>query len=147
VSTSTTRDLVIVAGAVSAGVHAALAPSHFHESIPEGVGFVVAAGLLAVSIAVLAYRPTSGAAPIGAALVFVGLIASYAFAVTTRLERADRLGLATKLVELAGLVLALDLTRRRVVKPLAIPAVALTVMIAVFSALVALALSSGHHHA
>jgi hypothetical protein len=146
-STPTMRDIVIVSGAISAGVHAALAPAHFHESALEGVGFVLAAALLGVSIAVLAFRPMSSAAPIGAALVFVGLLSSYELAVTTGLEAVDRLGLATKLVELVGLVLALDLTRRRNAKSLPVPAVALTVMVAVFSALVALAVSGGHHHA
>jgi hypothetical protein len=146
VSTSTTRDLVIVAGAISAGVHAALAPAHLHESFPEGAGFVAAAALLGFAIVLLAFRPTNPSAPIVAALVFIALLAAYEFAVTTGLETVDRLGLATKLVELAGLVLALDLTRRRIVSRLALPEVALTLMIAVFSALVALSVSGGHHH-
>jgi hypothetical protein len=115
--------------------------------MPEGAGFVAAAALLAVSMAVLAFRPASGAAPIGAALVFAALLAAYELAAMTGMEGVDRLGLATKLVELVGLVLALDLTRRRTVRPLTVPAVALTFVIAVFSALVALSVSGGHHHA
>ena len=41
------RDVVIVACAISAGVHAALAPEHFAEATGAGVGFVVATVLLA----------------------------------------------------------------------------------------------------
>jgi hypothetical protein len=59
----------------------------------------------------------------------------------------DGLAVDTKVVELLGLVLAADLRRRRVAGRVPLPAVALTLMVAVFSALVALALSSGHHHA
>ncbi|HWJ32691.1 MAG TPA: hypothetical protein VNR59_10160, partial [Gaiellaceae bacterium] len=40
-------DAVIVTCAISAGIHAALAPDHFHEATGAGVGFVVATVLLA----------------------------------------------------------------------------------------------------
>ena len=41
------RDLVILACAVSAGVHGALVPEHFAEGAGPGVGFVIAAAVLA----------------------------------------------------------------------------------------------------
>ena len=40
------RDLVIVACAISAGIHAALAPDHFAEDAAVGAGFALAAALL-----------------------------------------------------------------------------------------------------
>ena len=41
------RDVVIVACAVSAGIHGALVPEHLDESMGAGLGFVVATVLLA----------------------------------------------------------------------------------------------------
>jgi hypothetical protein len=154
VSTSTRRDLLIVASAVSAGVHAALAPEHFHESVAEGSGFVAATVVLAAAVIALAFRRASRAVLMGTALVFAALLMSYVLAATIGIpvlhpepEPVDGLALDTKIVELLGLALAVDLTRRRGAGRIPLPAVALTVMIAVFSALVALALSGGHHHA
>lgn len=153
-SSSSKRDLLIVACAVSAGVHAALAPAHFHEAFAEGAGFVGATVVLAIVAGALAFFPANAVVPLAAALVFAGLLVSYAFATTTGIpvlhpapEPVDGLAVDTKAVELFGLVLAADFGRRRVAGRVPLPAVALTVMVAVFSALVALALSSGHHHA
>jgi hypothetical protein len=148
------RDLLIVACAVSAGVHAALAPAHFRQSFAEGAGFVAATAVLVLLVAGLAFRPATRAVPVAAAVVLVGLILSYALAATTGLpllhpeaESVDALAADTKLVELAGLALAVDLGRRRATERLAAHAVALTVMIALFSALATLMLAGGHHHA
>ena len=111
-------DIVILACAVSAGIHAALAPDHFKESTGAGVGFVVATVLLAVLAVVLTRNP-SQIALAGTAAVFVGLIASYALAITTGLpvlhpdvEVFDGLALFTKAVEAIGLVTAASLVRR-----------------------------------
>ena len=41
------RDVVILACAISAGIHGALAPAHFEEGTGAGVGFVVSTVLLA----------------------------------------------------------------------------------------------------
>jgi hypothetical protein len=154
VSSSSKRDLVIVACAVSAGVHAALAPAHFQESFAEGAGFVAATVLLAAMVAALAFFPASRLVSIAVAFVFAGLLVSYVFAATTGIpllhpdvEPVDGLAVDTTSVELFGLALAVDLGRRRVSGRVPLPAIALTVMVAVFSALVALALSTGHHHA
>jgi CHASE2 domain-containing sensor protein len=106
-------DLVIVAAAVSAGIHGALVREHLAESAATGGGFVAATVLLALLTAALTYRPRSEAALAAAALVFGGLIVSYAFAVTTGVpvlqpdpEPVDALAVFTKAVELAGLVAA-----------------------------------------
>ena len=41
------RNLVILACAISAGIHGALVPAHFAEGAGPGVGFVAATALLA----------------------------------------------------------------------------------------------------
>jgi hypothetical protein len=114
------RDVVILACAVSAGIHGALAPAHFAEGAGAGVGFVASSILLAVLAVGLTVRPESSVLLAGAALVFAGLLASYALATTTGLpllhpqpEPVDGLALATKAFEAVGLVTALNLLRRR----------------------------------
>ena len=105
-------DVVILSCAISAGIHGALVPDHFEEGTGAGLGFVVAAVLLALLAVVLTRKPTQLA--FGAATaVFVGLIASYALAVTSGFpllhpepEAVNGLALFTKAVEAIGLVLA-----------------------------------------
>jgi hypothetical protein len=113
-------DVVILACAVSAGIHGALAPAHFAEGAGAGVGFVASSILLAVLAVALTVRPESSVLLAGAALVFAGLLASYALATTTGLpllhpqpEPVDGLALATKAFEAVGLVTALNLLWRR----------------------------------
>ena len=66
-------DAVVLACAISAGIHAALAPDHFRETAAAGVGFVASAVLLAVLAVVLTRRPSNAA--FGAtAVVFGGLL-------------------------------------------------------------------------
>jgi hypothetical protein len=105
-------DLVIVACAISAGIHGALVQDHFEEGTGAGLGFVVATVLLAV-LAVALSRDPAPAAFVATAALFAGLIVSYALAVTTGVpvlhpdvEAVDGLGLFTKAVELLGLVTA-----------------------------------------
>ena len=111
-------DLVILTCAISAGIHGALVGEHFDEGAGPGVGFVVATVLLAALAVALTRRPTQLVLA-GAALVFAGLLASYALAVTTGLpvlhperEACDGLALVTKAVEAAGLVTVATLLRR-----------------------------------
>lgn len=112
-SPSQTRtDAVVLACAISAGIHAALAPEHFRETTGAGVGFVASAVLLAALAVVLTRRPTD-AAFAAAAVVFAGVIGSYVLAVTTGIpvihpdvDPLEGVALATKAVEAAGLVLA-----------------------------------------
>ena len=111
-------DAVIVACAISAGIHGALVPDHLREGTGAGLGFVVATVLLAVLAVVLTRRP-SPAAFAAAAAVLAGLIAAYALAATTGVpvlhparEPVDALALVTKAVEAVGLVLAAGGLRR-----------------------------------
>ena len=115
------NDLVILACAISAGIHGALVPSHFDEGTGPGIGFAAAAVALAGIVVWLTRRPTSTLALAAAAATFAGLLASYALAITTGVpvlhphpETVDGLALATKAVEFVGLLAATGLLRRRV---------------------------------
>ena len=112
------RDLLILACAISAGVHGALTPTHWNEGTAAGAGFLAATLLLAGLATVLTWQAHRTALLL-TGLTLAGLVGSYVLAVTSGLpvlhpqpEPADGLGLATKLVEAAGLALALDLLRR-----------------------------------
>jgi hypothetical protein len=114
------RDIVILACAISAGIHGALAPAHFEEGTGAGVGFVVSTVLLAGIAIALTVRPESPLPLLGAALVFAGLLVSYVLATTSGFpvlhpepEPVDGLALATKAIETVGLLTALDLLWRR----------------------------------
>jgi hypothetical protein len=147
------RDLVIVACAISAGIHAALAPDHFAEHAALGAGFALAAALL-IALAIALTQAVSSAALAGAAALFGGLLLSYGLAVTIGLpllhpdrEATDGLALVTKGVELVGLGAATHLLGRRhlsVLRFAPIP-LGLTALITIFSALASLAVANGHH--
>jgi hypothetical protein len=109
------RDLLIVACAVSAGIHAALVPEHLEEGRPAGVAFAVSAVLLAAAAVGLTRRVSPALLGATAALL-VGLILSYLVAVTTgvpvlhpAVEPVEGLALFTKAVELVGVVAAVAL--------------------------------------
>ena len=76
-------DIVILACAISAGIHGALAPGHFDEGTGAGLGFVAATVALAGLVIWLTLRPDSRPALGAAAATFAGLIVSYALATTT----------------------------------------------------------------
>ena len=110
-----TRDLVIVACAISAGIHAALAPEHFRESTAAGVGFLAATVIMAAVAAALTRRPGSALLFGVAAASLAGLIGSYALAATTGLpllhpepEPVTGLAVFTKCVEAVGLIAAVS---------------------------------------
>ena len=114
------RDVVILACAISAGIHAALAPVHFAEGSAPGTAFAAAAVVLAVLAVALTRHPGSAVPPTLAAVAFACLIAGYGLAATTGLplvqphpEPVDGLALATKAVEAGGLLLAGSLVRDR----------------------------------
>jgi hypothetical protein len=114
-------DVVILACAISAGIHGALVPGHFDEGTGAGLGFVAATVALAGLAVWLTWRPANPPALATAALTFAGLLASYALATTTGLpllhpdpEPVDGLALATKAIEAVGLLAATSLLRRRV---------------------------------
>jgi hypothetical protein len=113
------RDIVILACAISAGIHGALVPGHFDEGTGAGLGFATATIALTVLVIWLTRQPASAIALAAAAAVFAGLLANYAVATTTGLpllhpdpERVDGLALATKAIEAIGLLAALHLLRR-----------------------------------
>jgi hypothetical protein len=110
------RDALVVACAVSAGVHAALTPEHVRETPAAGIGFLVSSAVLASLVVALTLLPASRTAVAAAGAVLAGLLVVYAFAVTTGVpvlhpdaEPADGPGLATKAVELVGLLAAVRL--------------------------------------
>jgi hypothetical protein len=114
-------DLVILACAISAGIHGALVPGHFDEGTAAGLGFVAATAALAGLVVWLTWRPASLPALAIAAATFAGLLASYALAITTGLpvlhpnpEPVDGLALATKAIETAGLLASTSLLWQRV---------------------------------
>jgi CHASE2 domain-containing sensor protein len=112
-------DLVILACAISAGIHGALVRDHLREGRGAGLGFAVATVLLAVLAVVLTRKPTQ-LALVAMAAVFAGLIASYVLVLTTGFpvlhpepEAVDGLALFTKAIEAIGFVLAASLLRRQ----------------------------------
>jgi hypothetical protein len=111
-------DVVVLACAVSAGIHGALVPEHFEEGAGAGLGFVVATVLLG-ALAVALTRNPSPFALLATAAVFAGLIAAYAAVIASGLpflhperEAVEGLAVFTKAVEAVGLVLALALVPR-----------------------------------
>jgi len=111
-------DIVVLACAVSAGIHAALVREHFEEGTGAGLGFLVATVLLA-ALAVALTRDPSPTVLLATAAVFAGLIAAYGVVIATGLpvlhperEAVEGLALFTKAVEAVGLVLALALVPR-----------------------------------
>ena len=112
-------DIVILACAISAGIHGALVPGHFDEGLGAGLGFAAATLALAGLVVWLTQRPASPFALAAAAVTFTGLLASYALAVTTGLpvlhpdpEPVSGLALATKAIEAVGLLAASSLLWR-----------------------------------
>jgi hypothetical protein len=109
------RDAVIVACAISAGIHAALTPDHFVEGGGAGLGFLGATVLLALLVVALTLQ-VSAAALLGTVAVLAGLLGSYALAVSSGLpflhpdpEPVDGLAVFTKGIEAGGLLAAAHL--------------------------------------
>ena len=124
---ATKRDLLVIACAMSAGVHAALVPEHLSESAAAGGGFIASAVLLS-ALAVALTRSRDGRLVVAAALTLVGLLVGYVLAVTSGMpvlmpaaEPVEGIAVATKAVEVAGLLAAIGLLRP-VTRP--VPAIA-----------------------
>jgi hypothetical protein len=108
------------AGAVGAGVHAAIAPEHLREWMPLGVSFVAVAVLLAGAVAAVVIR-RADRRPVAALSVLLAAVATGYL--VTRLaavppldperESFDTLGTCTSLVEVFGVVLAVHIHMRR----------------------------------
>ena len=113
-----TAILVVLAAAVSAGIHAGLIPEHLGEMPLLGVSFIFAVLVLLAIGAAVAIRPEAQLSASLAALLFAGLILAYVASRTTGLpvfepepERVDAIGIVTVAVQLVGLLAALWLTR------------------------------------
>jgi hypothetical protein len=111
-------DIVVLACAVSAGIHAGLIPAHVGESWSLGAAFALAATLAAV-VAVGLRRSSGVWPPAAAAVLLAGLIAAYAVSCAVGLpqlgvhaESPDVLGLGTKTIEAVGLIAAVLLCIR-----------------------------------
>jgi drug/metabolite transporter (DMT)-like permease len=111
-------DVVILACAVSAGIHGALVRDHFEEGTGPGVGFVLATVLLAVLAVVLTRNP-SRRTLLATIAVLAGLIVAYVVVLAIGLpvfhperETVDGLALFTKAVEAVGIAAAASLLGR-----------------------------------
>ena len=112
------RAVLVVACAVSAGIHGALVRDHLAEGVGPGAGFLIATILLIGLAAALTTR-ASRQLLLATVAVMTGLIVAYLFAVTTGLpllhpevETIDGLAVFTKFVEALGLLVALNLLGR-----------------------------------
>jgi hypothetical protein len=110
--TAVPRDVVILACAISAGIHGALVPEHLEESAGAGGGFIASTVLLA-ALAIWLTMRHDRAAVVSVVAVFAGLIVSYVLATTTGfpvlhpdVEAVDGLALFTKAIEAGGIVAA-----------------------------------------
>jgi peptidoglycan/LPS O-acetylase OafA/YrhL len=120
VSTTLSRNVVLIACAASAGMHAGLVPSHLVENLWLGIAFAASVGLLLALIVALwragdPRRPAAAAA----AVVLAALVVAYSLSRTVGLaplakdvEPVDAIGLLTQGVQVAGLVAALLLCHR-----------------------------------
>ncbi|HXG74993.1 MAG TPA: hypothetical protein VNJ53_00320 [Gaiellaceae bacterium] len=107
-------DAVVVSCALSAGIHAALVPQHLREGLGPGAAFALSAALLAGCAIALTRRPERSVVRAATATVLGGLLAAYAAGTTAGLpllhpepEPVTGLGLATKAIEAAGLLVLL----------------------------------------
>ena len=114
---TTAGTLLVLAGAVSAGVHAGLAPEHLHEWLPLGASFVAAAVAAVLAIAALVLRPASPWPPRALGALLGGLVVAYALTRLAALppldperESLDALGVCTVAVEAFGIGAAVRLT-------------------------------------
>ena len=111
-----TTTLLVLAGAVSAGVHAGLAPEHLHEWPPLGAAFVAAAAAAALAVVTLVLRPASAWPPRILGALLGGLVVAYALTRLAALppldperEALDLLGVCTVAVEALGAAAAVRL--------------------------------------
>src|SRR5215213_3469350 len=111
-------NVVVLACAASAGVHAALTPHHLEESAWLGAGFAVAAVALFAGALRFTADEVSATEAVAVALLLVALIAAYAVSRSAGLppsgevEPVDVVGMATQAIQAGGLVALLAATQR-----------------------------------
>jgi len=105
---------IVLACAISAGVHLGLVPEHLHEAPALGVSFIVSVFLLALATVAVALRPNDLRAVRLTGLLLAGLLVAFAASRTTGLpllqpdrEELDAVGLITQIVQASGLGFAL----------------------------------------
>jgi hypothetical protein len=109
------RQILVLALAASAGSHAALVPAHAADTT-VAAGFALSVLALAI-VALVVDRSDRPGAAVAAALLLASLLLTYAatrVAVVWPLAHAepvDAIGAVTKLVEAAGLMLAVRLAK------------------------------------
>ena len=111
---------LIAVGAVSAGVHAGLAPEHLHESPPLGAAFLVAAMALATAVTALSLRPSRTAVVRLLGALLAAVASAYAVTRLTAVppldpsrESLDVLGVGTSSLEALGFLVAARIGRRQ----------------------------------
>jgi hypothetical protein len=129
--------------AFSAGVHAGLVAAHWDESPLLGASFAASAVLLTGLGGALALYPASVWPPRAIAATFLAQILAY-FVFTERI--ADPLGLATKIVEAAGIVVALAMEPAPELRDERRSFAPVYVLLVAFAFVVALQASGHHHH-
>ena len=105
VSTTLSRNVVLVACAASAGVHAGLVPSHLVENLWLGIAFAASVGLLlALIVSLWSTSDPRRLAPL-----------------EEDVEPVDAIGLLTQGVQVAGLIAALHLCHPTAARARAVP--------------------------
>lgn len=110
-----TRQILVLTLAASAGLHAALVPAHAADTA-VAAGFALSALALAI-VALLVDRSDRPGSVVTAALLLASLLSAYAATRVaavwplTHAEPVDAIGAVTKLIETAGLVLAVRLVK------------------------------------
>jgi hypothetical protein len=110
---------LIAVGAVSAGVHAGLAPEHLNEWPLLGAAFLAAAVALATAVTALSFRPSSTALVRVLGALLAAVASAYAVTRFTAVppldpsrEPFDALGVCTSSLEVFGFLVAARLGRR-----------------------------------
>jgi hypothetical protein len=111
---------VVLACAASAGIHAGLVPEHLREEPRVGVAFILATFALLAAGATVALQPTDRRRLLLSGALLGSLIVAYVASRSTGIpllqpdpEAVDGVGVAAVLIELGGLLSALQLLNQQ----------------------------------